>query len=312
MTGLQGGQIGALLVGDEALKAVPVDVGERQLRSRVRALAADDQSRALGPRVERDTAGQLGDPRALAQLAVAVDRGPPRRFGQREDRFAHVLVDRVAEREPHARLAARRGERVAGAGGVRAREDRPLQRLGRELLERGLEHLEVIGGVVGAGVAGSQDTGQHLAAARGQQRVKPEPALVVPGRVLLVRMRGDRRRIEVEDHFLGSRARRPGPRSRLGARRAQALKLCLTDRQKHPPCGRDRRDVPEQRRLRAERDQVRHAPPAVGQHHRQIAEHPAGIVNRAPLAGLGQRPPERVAQTESLGGQRQQRGARSR
>lgn len=38
---LQGGQVVALLVGDEALKAVPVDVGEAQLRARMRALSSD-------------------------------------------------------------------------------------------------------------------------------------------------------------------------------------------------------------------------------------------------------------------------------
>ena len=92
----------------------------------------------------------------------------------------------VPEREAHARLAARVGERVAGAGGFRARQDRPVKRLGRELLERELEQLKMVIGVVGARVAGPQERRQHLAAAARQQRVKPEPALVVTGRVLLL------------------------------------------------------------------------------------------------------------------------------
>jgi hypothetical protein len=74
-----------------------------------------------------------------------------------------------------------------------------------------------------------------------------------------VGMRGDRRRVKVEDHLLGRRARR-------------ASKLSVADGQQHPPRGRDPRDVPEQRRLGAERDQVRQAAPAVGHHHRQIAK----------------------------------------
>jgi len=49
VAGLQGGEIVAVLVGDQALEAVSVDVGERQLRAGVRALAADDQSRARRP-----------------------------------------------------------------------------------------------------------------------------------------------------------------------------------------------------------------------------------------------------------------------
>src|SRR3954467_10624908 len=83
--GLPGGQILAGLSGDKALEAVPVDVGERELGAGVRALAADDQTGPLRPAVQRDMAGQLGHPRALARLVVTVDRGPPRRLGQGED-----------------------------------------------------------------------------------------------------------------------------------------------------------------------------------------------------------------------------------
>ena len=182
--------------------------------------------------------------------------------------------------------------------------------LWRELLERRLEHLQVIVGVVGAGVAGPQDRGQHLTPARGQQRVKPEPALVVAGRELLVRMRGDRRRVEVEYHLLGRRPDRPCPRP--GLRGAQPVQLCLAHRQKHPPRRRDRRHLPEQRRLGSERDQIRHAAPAVGQHHRQITEHLPRIVRRAALARIAKRPSKRVGQPEPLGRQRQQRGTRAR
>ena len=69
VAGLQGGQIVIGLIGDEALEAVPVDVGERELGAGVRALATDDQARALRPGVERDVAGQLGHPGALARAA---------------------------------------------------------------------------------------------------------------------------------------------------------------------------------------------------------------------------------------------------
>src|SRR5215217_5931142 len=76
---------------------------------------------------------------------------------------------------------------------------------------------------------GPQDRGQHLPTAADQQRVEPEPALVVTGGALLVGVRGDRRRVEVEDHFLGRGTGRPCPCPRLRARPAQAVKLCLAD-----------------------------------------------------------------------------------
>jgi hypothetical protein len=125
-------------------------------------------------------------------------------------------------------------------------------------------------------------------------------------------MRGDRRRIKVEDHLRGRRPRRPSTRSGLRARRAQAIELGLADRQQHSPRRRDRRHRPEQRRLRAQSNQIRHAAPAIGQHHRQIAEHPPRLMRRAALARLAERPTERVGQPQPLGRQRQQRGARPR
>jgi len=40
---LQRGEVVVVLVGDHALKTVPIQIGERQLRSRVRAFATHDQ-----------------------------------------------------------------------------------------------------------------------------------------------------------------------------------------------------------------------------------------------------------------------------
>jgi hypothetical protein len=120
-------------------------------------------------------------------------------------------------------------------------------------------------------------------------------------------MRGNRRRVEIEDDLPRCGAGRPRPRTGLSARRSQAVKLSFADRQQHSPRRRDRRDVPEQRRLGAQRDQIRDAASAVGQRHRQIAEHPPGIVRRAALARLGQRPSQRVGQPQPVRRQRQQR-----
>ena len=46
---------------------------------------------------------------------------------------------------------------------VGADEDISVEISGGQLLERQLQHLEVIGGGVGAGVAGAKDPGQGLA-----------------------------------------------------------------------------------------------------------------------------------------------------
>lgn len=60
-------------------------------------------------------------PRALLPF-VGVDRQLPRALGEREDRFARVLFDRVAQGEADARLATG----ASASNAVPAREDRPL------------------------------------------------------------------------------------------------------------------------------------------------------------------------------------------
>src|SRR4051812_19706819 len=65
VTSFQSSQVRAGLVGDEALKAVPVEVAKRQLGAGMGTLAAADQSRARRPRVEADVAGQLAHPGAV-------------------------------------------------------------------------------------------------------------------------------------------------------------------------------------------------------------------------------------------------------
>ena len=93
---------------------------------------------------------------------------------------------------------------MAGAGRIRAREDLPVQRALGQLLEREIQQREVVLGVVRAGVPGPEDPGQDLPPAGHDQRVEPEPALVMPGRLLLLGVHIDRGRVEVEDHPLGA------------------------------------------------------------------------------------------------------------
>lgn len=132
-------EVVALLVGDEALEAVPVVVCEGELGAGMGALAPADQPCPLGPAVEVDPARQLGHPRSLAGLAVGVRGGPPGSLGQRQDRLADVARDRVAEREADRGLAASEREVVACAGRIGADEDVAVERRLGELLERQFE-----------------------------------------------------------------------------------------------------------------------------------------------------------------------------
>lgn len=113
--GLQDGDVVLLLVSDKALEAVAVQVGEGQLRAGVRALAPADKTRPGRPAFGVDPVGELGDPCSLALLPVDVDRWAPSALSQREDRLPDWLLDRIADREADARLAAGEGELVRGA-----------------------------------------------------------------------------------------------------------------------------------------------------------------------------------------------------
>jgi hypothetical protein len=125
-------------------------------------------------------------------------------------------------------------------------------------------------------------------------------------------VRGDQRRVEVEDHTLRRSACGPRPLARPGARHADRVALTLTDLKQHPPRRRARRDLAEHRDLIAERAQVRDAAPAIGDHHRQIAEHPPRRMRATPLAGMRKAVLQRVRQTDLVGQQREHRGPRTR
>jgi hypothetical protein len=133
----------------------------------VRTLASADQPGPLGPVGEVDLPGQLGDARPVPRLAVLIYR-PPKSILKHCQRFAHRLVERIAEREANVTPAAKIGELVAGAGGVRASEDLAVKRTLGQLPERQVERLAVILGVVGARISRPQNPSQHLPAAADQ------------------------------------------------------------------------------------------------------------------------------------------------
>ena len=120
--------------------------------------------------------------------------------------------------------------------------------------------------------------------------MKAEAALEVDRRALLLGVRADQRRVDVDHDPLRARAQLPRARPRSRPRRAQRLERpgVAGDPVDQPKRRRVRRDRPEQRLLIAHRAQVRQAVAAVGEHHRQIPDHPAR--DRACAAARAARP----------------------
>jgi hypothetical protein len=133
---LQAGQVAVGLVGEEDLEAVPVVVGEAQLRTGVGVFPAADRARAWWPVAKVDPAGQLDHLRTTADLAIGVDRWDPGRFGLGEDRLADMLIDLHAQREPDTLVAWVPGQPGAGPGAIRAHQHRLLVADGGQLRQR--------------------------------------------------------------------------------------------------------------------------------------------------------------------------------
>src|SRR5271167_3173819 len=72
MTQLEIGELASSGVGRERGDPVPVGVGDLQLRAGVRAFLAHDYPHPRRPGLEIQQAGDVGDPRTLAELAVTV------------------------------------------------------------------------------------------------------------------------------------------------------------------------------------------------------------------------------------------------
>ncbi len=214
VTQLQDGDVVAFLVGEEARVPVTVLVEDRELRAGVRTLAAADQPGTFRPLGQVHAVCQLRHPGAVPILAGAVDRLYPRRFWDFEDRSTNRLGQLVPNREADPGFAAVRGERVRAPADIGADQDLPVEVLGGQLLQREPEHGEVIGGRVRAGVPRSEDRRQRLAGLiqPAAERMKPVPVLVVPGRHLLLRVRGQQRRVDVQRDRLRPGARVPHPR----------------------------------------------------------------------------------------------------
>ena len=85
-------------------------------------------------------------------------------------------------------------------------DEHPAPVSGGQLSDRRVEHRDVIGGRGRPGVTRAQQPSQRLPGPAGamigerQQRVEPEPALVVRRRALLVRMRPHQGGVQIHDH----------------------------------------------------------------------------------------------------------------
>ena len=106
VTTFQDGDVRIGLVGEDRLEAVPVVVGERQLRARVRTLATDNQPGPIGPGAEIEAVGDLDDFAVLAFGAVLVQRRDPVLIRGLKDCSADCLGQLVAEGEPQVPVVA--------------------------------------------------------------------------------------------------------------------------------------------------------------------------------------------------------------
>jgi hypothetical protein len=224
----------------------------------------------------------------------------PEAVGDRPDSAADRLGDRVSDREegtdssfPHVADVGEEGFR--GSGTVGADEDVGAVPVSvGDLRERLVEHRDVVGGSVGAGVTGPQPSRHGLAGVREetQQRMEAEAALVgrgrpvpfpsgrrpawrrgpEPGREALVR--------RPEQQVCPRRSRWPASRRLPGRRRGP---LAVRQLQPHRCQRATARPWAQRRPGRTPRPgpqhgQIRDRLTAVGEHHREIGGDPSRVM----------------------------------
>lgn len=144
--------------------------------------------------------------------------------------------------------------------------------------------------------------------------MKPEPGAVVHGRALLLGVRVDQRRVDIDHDPVRSHPKipRPLPRTRPGRPEHVKQRGIAGDPVDQPKRRRVRCDRPEQRLLITHRAQVRQAVPAIGEHHREIPNHPTGIVTPTPLAHPRQRQRQLAGEADPVSDLAEQRSPRVR
>jgi len=169
-----------------------------------------------GARLTYGSAGlsqaQSGLFRTLAFIgAIRGDRGQPTALGNSQaggaDRFGQVVTDT----EAHMSAPTGVDESVGESGRIGSGHHLDGLRVDGELRQGHGKQLDVIGGGVGPGVAGTKDRGQRFAGGveERHQRMVTEPPLVGWCRAGLVRMRGDQGAVEVDDIEAGIGSRFP-------------------------------------------------------------------------------------------------------
>jgi hypothetical protein len=194
----------------------------------------------------------------------------------------------------------------------------------RQLSKGGVEDLDLVGGIVGVGVARTQQRGQRLPGAplvvvdERQHRMEPEPAFEVRGGMLLLRVRTHQRGVQVNDHLTGHRDRRP-MRPHLGAGRSPS-RPDRGDRR----VGIDRQSLdqptergigghrPKQFRLGTNHRHIGQAITTQGDSDREIEHHLARVMHRTTRPPRLQRHRQRPAQATDRRRPQQHRRPRRR
>ena len=130
MPQFQIGQLPADAVGRERGQPVPVDIGEPQLRTRVRALRPDDDPHPFRPPVQVDDAGQFSDPRAVPLSTVTVIGRGPGLFRERVDRRGGALTQPETHRVRQALIGEPPHELMRPTGPVGADQHLPTKPTG--------------------------------------------------------------------------------------------------------------------------------------------------------------------------------------
>ena len=126
---------------------MPADVGEPQLRAGMRAFLADDDPHSPRPRGQVQQAGQLGDPRTVADLPVTVVSRGPCPVRDLQDGVLHVIGHGEPNRvvQPPSGFGQPGQEVVRAAAGVGPDQHPPPDCL-RQLRQRQSRRGDVIGG----------------------------------------------------------------------------------------------------------------------------------------------------------------------
>jgi hypothetical protein len=214
-------------------------------------------------------------------------------------------------------FAAVVGQAVRGAGRVAAHQDlKVLDVLDRDLREREVQHCLVVLRGVRARVPRPQHATQRLPGLIDVrlQRVEAIPALVIASGPFLLGMRRDQRRVDVDRQPLGHTGKLPEPLACPSVRHPQRVEesRLARDPVNRPKRRGIRRHFPEQLLLVADRAQIGHALPAIGEHHRQIPDHPARIVATTTPLQARQARAERSREPDPVSDLREQRATHVR